>query len=243
MGMFGNPYSLQKPIDPAQLGPIDGQTPSMIPGGGLSPATPPTTAAAPHKGFDWGNFITNFALNVGASYGNPMALSTLQDQRQMRTLKWQQQKVQEQQQAEFQRQKSLYDYQLANPKPANNDTQNDYAFIQQTLGEEAAKQYLRNVAAGQPIPVKNADGTYSVLTRDQFAPKIPQPAPPGVTFTPLDSAPPVNASTAAPILRGAASSTVISPADAARMRASLGPNGQAAFQQWMQQHNVTIGGQ
>lgn len=79
-----------------------------------------------------------------------------------------------------------YDYEAAHPKPANNDTENDYNYIASKLGPDAANQYLRNVAAGQPIPVKNADGTYSILTRDQFStPPAPQPAPPGVTFTPL----------------------------------------------------------
>lgn len=136
-----------------------------------------------------------------------------------------------------------YDYEGAHPKPANNDTENDYNYIASKLGPEAATQYLRNVAAGTPIVVRNPDGTIQPVSRSEFAngQTTPQAAPPGVTFTPIDG--PVTPAAAAPMLRGAASSTVISPADAARIRASLGPNGQAAFGQWLQQHNVTVGSQ
>jgi hypothetical protein len=138
-----------------------------------------------------------------------------------------------------------YDYEGAHPKPANNDTENDYNYIASKLGPEAATQYLRNVAAGTPIVVRNPDGTIQPVSRSEFANSqtTPQAAPPGVTFTPIGGAAPVTPAAAAPMLRGAVGSTVISPTDAARIRASLGPNGQAAFGQWLQQHNVTVGSQ
>lgn len=41
-------------------------------------------------------------------------------------------------------------------------------------------------------------------------------------------------------LNAAAQSNTITPEDAARVRESLGPNGQAAFQQWMRRNNITI---
>lgn len=54
---------------------------------------------------------------------------------------------------DFQRQR---DYEVAHPKPVNNDTSNDYAFIAEKLGPDAANQYLRN--QGDPmvtIPLPN----------------------------------------------------------------------------------------
>lgn len=43
-------------------------------------------------------------------------------------------------------------------------------------------------------------------------------------------------------LSAAAGSQVISPQEAERVRQSLGPNGQAAFQDWLRRNNITIGG-
>lgn len=54
---------------------------------------------------------------------------------------------------------------------------------------------------------------------------------------------PMTPATAAPILRDAQARATITPVEAAQIRASLGPNGQAAFDQWLKQNNVTIGGQ
>lgn len=45
------------------------------------------------------------------------------------------------------------------------------------------------------------------------------------------------------ILSGASQSQVISRADAARVRQSLGPNGQAAFEQWLRDNNIVVGTQ
>jgi len=146
--------------------------------------------------------------------------------------------------AKFADETAMYDYKLAHPQPANNDTANDYEYIASKLGPEAATQYLRNFAAGQPIVVRNPDGTITPVSRDEFVNStVPKAAPPGVTFTPIDGPAPVSASTAAPILRGASTMGVMTPDNAARIRASRGPNGQAAFDQWRKQHNVTIGGQ
>lgn len=45
---------------------------------------------------------------------------------------------------------------------------------------------------------------------------------------------------AAPILRGASETQTISPEDADRVRRSMGPNGQAQFDQWMRSNNIQI---
>ena len=80
-----------------------------------------------------------------------------------------------------------YDYELQHPKAVSNDTVNDYNFLASKLGPEAATQYLKNFAAGQPVVVRNPDGTITPISRSEFAggQMAPQPAPPGVTFTPL----------------------------------------------------------
>lgn len=48
------------------------------------------------------------------------------------------------------------DYKRDNPDPVNNDTVNDYRFIEQTLGKDIADQYLRNL--GDPIVTTTLPG-------------------------------------------------------------------------------------
>lgn len=48
---------------------------------------------------------------------------------------------------------------------------------------------------------------------------------------------------AAPVLGGAAQANTITAQEAQTVRQSLGPNGQAAFEKWMRDNNITIGGQ
>lgn len=53
---------------------------------------------------------------------------------------------------------------------------------------------------------------------------------------------PMTPAQAAPTLSAAAQSQTITPEEAARVRQSLGPNGQAAFEDWMRRNNIVIGG-
>ncbi|HKR17661.1 hypothetical protein [Rhizorhapis sp.] len=49
-----------------------------------------------------------------------------------------------------------------NPKPVNNDTAADYAFIAQQLGPDAAKAYLQNKTLPPPFVQRNNDGTSTI---------------------------------------------------------------------------------
>lgn len=53
------------------------------------------------------------------------------------------------QNSELAQRKAMYDYELAHPKPVNNDTIADYNFRVQTLGKRAADEWLRS--QGDPI--------------------------------------------------------------------------------------------
>lgn len=84
------------------------------------------------------------------------------------------------------------------------------------LGEPSAKEIPEyRYVPDQPAPVTGA------------APA----AAPGGDLTPEQ---------AAPILRGASETQTISPEDADRVRRSMGPNGQAQFDQWMRSNNIQI---
>jgi hypothetical protein len=68
---------------------------------------------------------------------------------------------------------SRYDYELAHPKPVRNDTVDDYEFIRQKLGDDAASEYLRSRSQGGfvGVDVQQPDG--SVVR--QFYPKSGMP--------------------------------------------------------------------
>lgn len=70
---------------------------------------------------------------------------------------------------------------------------------------------------------------------------IPSEAAPAVGG-PIEPAPPLTTEAAGSVLQQAAGSKTISRADAARVRESLGPNGQGEFQNWLTKNNITVEG-
>lgn len=135
--------------------------------------------------------------------------------------------------------RSKQDYERANPKPINNDTANDYEYIKAHLGQAKADEYLNNVAAGQPIVVRNPDGTITPVSRGQFsggaAGGPPATLPPDFDFGEPKGNMGIPSGAVSP---GGSTPTVISRADAAPFIKSLGPEG---FQRWMAKHNVRLG--
>lgn len=85
------------------------------------------------------------ALTSANGGGMPYTQNMLQQRQQDFALK----RLAAQQQAQLQQEMALYDYKRGNPMPINNDTVQDYNFRVQTLGKDAADQWLRN--QGDPV--------------------------------------------------------------------------------------------
>ena len=145
------------------------------------------------------------------------------------------------QQAAAQRQKSVdrqnswedwqrrQQWQIDNPKPANNDTVNDVNWWMGASPEERAAYQEMN-----PEYRQGGDGRfYRIDTGGNRA----APTKPVGKLTPMGGMTPQGA---APVLQGAASTNMVSRADAQRVRDSLGPNGQDAFEQWMRENNIQV---
>ncbi len=147
-GLFGTPASIPQ------------QQPAMT-----------ATAQPQKKGFDWGKLIGVLGDSLSiAGGGQAQFVPNMIDQRNRRQAQdYAEQTYQRRRGDEQQDWQARQEWELANKPPVNNDTVNDYQFISTTLGEEAAKQYLRTIADGPPVAVDvaNPDGS---VTR-QFIPR------------------------------------------------------------------------
>lgn len=132
MAMFGNRPPLQIDQTGAPMQIVAGDQP-------LPQITPPITRG--------GGFLGKAAPFLGvigdallAANGRPAMYTPLVARQRERQAEMQDAMTRWQQQ---------FDYERAHPKPVNNDTANDYAFITEHLGKGAADQYLRNI--GDPM--------------------------------------------------------------------------------------------
>lgn len=123
-----------------------------------------------------GEAISAAILGALASRNNPGAAVGLQMLHQRRNLAQQQELAAQERENNFQDFVRREAYKAANPGPVNNDTANDYRFIAEKLGPDAANEWLRN--QGDPLVTVNLPGNrvYSG-PRSQLGGALGAPAP------------------------------------------------------------------
>ncbi|WP_397586804.1 hypothetical protein [Sphingobium fuliginis] len=129
--------------------------------GGMGPSAPPMPMPAPAAdtgkigtGRMIAGYVGDALAQLGGLRGN-FAPAMQQHQEALRRA----QQAQLQRQAEMQDWVAKEQWERANPKPINNDTANDFSYIEQTLGRDSALQWLKNKTdpiVSIPVP----GGTY-----------------------------------------------------------------------------------
>ena len=154
-------------------------------------AAPLPPISAPGGMFGGGKFGLKEAIAAGlagfVARRNPMAMQGIMQALMMR---------QKQKQDEYQRQqdradkfsdfKTQYDYELAHPKPVNNDTAADYEFWKQRLTPEQFQQYIENKV--NPPQLMEVPGVGLVSVPRMSAPQAAPTAPVG-KLTPYNGGP------------------------------------------------------
>jgi len=105
------------------------------------------------------------------------------------------------------------------------------------IGAKAASQ-------GLPVAVPGPEGqSQDLYPRSMPVPQMPGTAGLASAMGQARGMAPVADNPAPQILQSASTSKLISPEDAQRVASSLGPNGQAAFENWRKQNGIQIGKQ
>lgn len=161
------PYYPGAPVGPDTPAPMMGsynpatsQTPTAgAPGGYVDPAAGEQRPKFFGKGGAGWDVLSSVGDSLLMLSGMPGAAELVSARRQAQTQaqarQWQVQDRERERALEQQQWLERQIWERQHPAPMKNDTVNDYEFLRQKLGEEAANQYLRNFAAG---PITAVDG-------------------------------------------------------------------------------------
>ncbi len=113
-------------------------------------------------GADWGSAVQAAMNGWLAAGGNQAGMMGLQQMHQQRQLKQRQEIEAQQYQQERNDKRDDFvfeqDYRAQHPGPINNDTVNDYQFVLQQRGQQAADEWLQNNVIDRPVVVQGPNG-------------------------------------------------------------------------------------
>lgn len=136
------------------------------------PQMPQTGTEQPQKpGFDWRKLlgVLGDSLSIAGGGQAQYVPSLIENRQRQQAQDYAEQQYQRRRQDENTDWQARQEYEAAHRPPPNNDTINDYQFIAERLGPEAAQNYLKSIADGPPIAVDVA-GPDGSVTR-QFIPR------------------------------------------------------------------------